>query len=84
MRNFAFAALAITFLFSSCKEGSFQKGEQGMEYKIIKSGKGETIKNGEFMFFHIKQSYNNGTKDSVFVMFLLYSSFLLQTLPQEL
>ena len=40
MRKFALVALSITVLFTACKE-SFQKGEKGMEYKVIKSGSGE-------------------------------------------
>lgn len=56
-------ALAI-FALSACKE-SFKKGEEGIEYKIISSGKGEKVGYGEFMQMQISQLYNDGKKDSV-------------------
>lgn len=65
MRKLALAALSLTFLLTACKE-SFQKGENGMEYKIIKSGSGAAVKDGEFMYMQIAQLINSGGKDSVF------------------
>ncbi len=52
-------------LFASCSQ-DFERGEKGLEYKIISDGKGATIKNGNFMQMHIAQiiQLKNG-KDSV-------------------
>lgn len=56
-------ALAIVAL-SACKE-SFKKGDEGIEYKIISSGKGEKVLPGQYMQMEIAQLYNDGKKDSL-------------------
>ncbi|RYF86848.1 MAG: hypothetical protein EOO03_11290, partial [Chitinophagaceae bacterium] len=56
-------ALAIVAL-SACKE-SYKKGDEGIEYKIISSGKGEKVLPGQFMQMEIAQLYNDGKKDSL-------------------
>ncbi len=63
MRNLVFLSM-IVLLFASCKD-TFKKGEDGLEYKIIKSGGGDQIQYGEFMQIHIGQYYDNGKTDSL-------------------
>lgn len=55
---------AICMLALSACTGSFKKGDNGLEYKIIANGSGKTIGYGNFMQMHIKQVYG-GTKDTV-------------------
>ena len=55
---------AICILALSACTGSFKKGDEGLEYKIISSGSGKKIGYGNFMQIHIKQVYG-GTKDTV-------------------
>ena len=55
---------AICMLALSACTGSFKKGDKGLEYKIISTGKGKTIEYGNYMQIHIKQVYA-GTKDTV-------------------
>ncbi len=59
-----FAAVAMV-TFNACNE-PFKKGENGMEYKVIHDGKGETLKPGQFIAFNVTSliSRPNG-KDSV-------------------
>jgi FKBP-type peptidyl-prolyl cis-trans isomerase len=64
MRKFSYLILLLAVSFTSCEE-SFKKGEEGIEYKIIADGKGEKIKNGEYMQIHFAQYYNNGKTDSL-------------------
>ncbi len=59
-----FLMLAAIALFSSCQQ-QWQKGDEGMQYKIIADGKGDAIKSGEFMEFHFTSVWNNGKKDSI-------------------
>ena len=63
MKNFALLTLLVVIL-ASCGE-SFKKGQDGLEFKIIKDGKGEKIRYGNFMQIHVGQYYNNGKKDSL-------------------
>jgi len=56
--------LMAVVLFSACKE-SFKKGDEGLEYLIIKDGTGEKVKYGSYMQLHIAQYYNTGKKDSL-------------------
>ncbi|HRN58033.1 MAG TPA: hypothetical protein PLL71_16350, partial [Agriterribacter sp.] len=55
--------VAMAFGLSSCSAGGgpYKKTASGMEYKIISSGKGDTIAYGEVMKFHYAQKY----KDSI-------------------
>lgn len=55
---------AICILVLSACTGSFKKGDNGLEYKIIKAGSGKTIGYGNFMQLHIKQVYSD-SKDTV-------------------
>lgn len=64
MRNFILPALLIVVAVSACKE-PFRKGSNGIEYKIISSGKGEHLKQNDFMQIHVTQLYQTGRRDSV-------------------
>lgn len=63
MKQFIYLAAICMLALSACT-GSFKKGADGLEYKIISSGKGKTPGYGNFIQMHIKQVYA-GTKDSV-------------------
>ncbi len=66
MRKISYLLLATAVVFSSCQE-KFKKGDEGMEYKIISSGKGSVLKAGEFIELHFTTILGgkNGKKDSV-------------------
>lgn len=64
MRKFSYLLLIAIVGLASCKE-SWKKGEDGMEYKIIADGKGETLKTGDFVELQFASVWNNGKKDSV-------------------
>ncbi len=55
------SAVALAFGLSSCSGGSgpYKKLANGMEYKIIGSGKGSPIAYGEVMKFHFAQKYKD-------------------------
>ena len=63
MKQFIYLAVVCMLALSACT-GSFKKGDNGLEYKIISSGSGKTPGYGNFIQMHIKQVYS-GTKDSV-------------------
>ena len=63
MKKVSFVAILFVLALSACKE-SFKKGDNGIEYKIIKKGSGKTVGYGNFIQMHIKQVYG-GTKDTV-------------------
>jgi FKBP-type peptidyl-prolyl cis-trans isomerase FkpA len=66
MRKIAYLFLATAITFSACKDASFKKGEEGMEYKIIADGKGDLLKQGEFMEVHFTSTISGaGRKDSI-------------------
>lgn len=66
MRKIAYLFLATAVIFSACKDASFKKGEEGMEYKIIADGKGDLLKQGEFVELHFTSMISGaGKKDSV-------------------
>jgi FKBP-type peptidyl-prolyl cis-trans isomerase FkpA len=65
MRKISYLLLATAVAFSACTE-SYKKGDDGMQYKIIASGKGETLKMGEFLELHFTSILSGaGKKDSV-------------------
>lgn len=64
MKKISFIAALAVLALSACKE-SFKKGQNGLEYKIVGSGSGDKIKNGEFMQLAVCQIYNNGKADTV-------------------
>jgi FKBP-type peptidyl-prolyl cis-trans isomerase len=63
MKQFIYLSAVCMLALSACT-GSFKKGDNGLEYKIISSGSGKEIGYGKFMQIHIKQVYA-GTKDTV-------------------
>ena len=63
MKQFIYLAAICMLALSACT-GSFKKGDNGLEYKIISSGSGKTPGYGNFIQIHIKQVYS-GAKDSV-------------------
>ena len=63
MKQFIYLAAICMLALSACT-GSFKKEADGLEYKIISSGKGKTPGYGNFIQMHIKQVYA-GAKDSV-------------------
>jgi len=63
MKQFIYLSAICMLALSACT-GSFKKGDNGLEYKIISSGSGKTIDYGNFMQIHIKQVYS-GTKDTL-------------------
>jgi FKBP-type peptidyl-prolyl cis-trans isomerase FkpA len=64
MRKISYLLVASAIVFSSCKQ-DYKKGEEGMEYKIISSGKGDVLKNGEFMELHFTNVLSHAGKDSI-------------------
>ncbi len=64
MRKISFALSLAILALSACTT-SFKKGDEGLEYKIISSGNGETVKYGNYMQLQIGQLYNDGKKDSL-------------------
>ncbi|MBC7866299.1 MAG: FKBP-type peptidyl-prolyl cis-trans isomerase [Gloeobacteraceae cyanobacterium ES-bin-316] len=64
MRKFSFVFCMAVLALSACKEEAFKKGDEGIEYKIISSGKGDVVAYGNFMELQIAQLYNDGKKDS--------------------
>ena len=64
MKKNAYLLLMAAVLFAACNS-PYKKGEEGMEYKIISEGKGETLKPGQFIEFNFTSVYNNGKKDSI-------------------
>ena len=64
MRKNAYLLLMAVVLFAACNS-PYKKGEEGMEYKIIADGKGETLKPGQFIEFHFTSVYNDGKKDTI-------------------
>jgi FKBP-type peptidyl-prolyl cis-trans isomerase len=58
--NFLLAAVA-AILISSCSQVGFEKTKSGLQYKIIQSGDGEKLEQGDFVKFQYKLTY----KDSV-------------------
>lgn len=65
MKQILFALLFTTALFSACTDGSFKKEKDGVEYRIIKDGKGETVKYGQFFSFHAITRLQGGSKDTL-------------------
>ena len=63
MKQLFYLSAICMFVLSACT-GSFKKGDNGLEYKIIADGSGKAIGYGNYMQIHIKQVYS-GTKDTM-------------------
>lgn len=64
MKKFFYLSVFCVSALAACT-GAFTKTKDGVEYKIISKGEGKTVGYGNFIQMHIKQVYNNGTKDTV-------------------
>lgn len=65
MRKISLLLLVSVVAFTACTQ-NYKKGEEGMQYKIIASGKGDTVKVGQFMEIHFTSILSGGgKKDSV-------------------
>ena len=64
---------SLFILFQACSSGQFQKTKSGLIYQVLKKGKGEKLKGGDYIKFHVKvfqkdsMSYNSFGKIPVFV-----------------
>ena len=63
MKQFIYLSAICILALSACTS-SFKKGNDGVEYKIISSGSGNTVGYGNYIQIHIKQVYA-GAKDTV-------------------
>ncbi len=65
--------IAVAVFMYSCSSGSFKKTKSGMLYQIVKNGKGEKLKPGNYVKFHVKTfqkdslSYNSYGKLPAFM-----------------
>ena len=66
MRKISYLLLITVVTLSACNNNDYKKGGEGMEYKIISDGKGDAIKNGEYMEFNLTSKLTGKTrKDSL-------------------
>ena len=77
MKNIVYLLLLTAVGFSACKNESFKKTKEGQEYRIISSGGGKLLKNGNFMEMGITVKY----KDSV--LFNSYTMGMPQYAPYD-
>jgi FKBP-type peptidyl-prolyl cis-trans isomerase FkpA len=65
MKKFMFLFVTGAIALTACKE-AFKKGDEGMQYRIISDGKGNTLKAGEFAEVHFENLISgSGRKDSL-------------------
>lgn len=64
MKKFFYLSVFCVSALAACT-GSFTRTKEGVEYKIISKGEGKTVGYGNYIQMHIKQLYNNGTKDTI-------------------
>jgi FKBP-type peptidyl-prolyl cis-trans isomerase FkpA len=65
MRKISYLLLASLIMLAACKT-SYKKGEAGMEYAIINSGKGDLLKQGDFLEMHFTNLLSRkGKKDTL-------------------
>lgn len=62
MKQFFYLLVCCALGLTACT-GSFKKGDDGLEYKLISRGEGKTISYGNFIQLQIKQIYS-GTTDT--------------------
>lgn len=67
MKKISYLVISCAVILGACKsgDGDFKKATDGVEYKIISEGKGETLKLGQFIEFHAKTMITRNGKDSV-------------------
>lgn len=78
-------AVALGGLMMSCNKGggSFIKLKNGMEYKIISSGKGNPVAYGEILKFHFVQKYKDSTIKTSYDQLPTYQAVDSMQLPKE-
>lgn len=78
-------AVALGGFIMSCNKGnaSFKKLKNGMEYKIISSGKGNPAAYGEVLKFHFEQKYKDSTIKTSFGELPTYQAIDSMQLPKE-
>jgi FKBP-type peptidyl-prolyl cis-trans isomerase FkpA len=64
MKHFFYLSVLSVLILTSCTSG-YKKGDNGIEYKIISSGNGNTLVNGDYMQMHITQMYKDKNKDTL-------------------
>jgi FKBP-type peptidyl-prolyl cis-trans isomerase FkpA len=64
MKQFFYLLTVSTVLLAGCTE-AFKKSEKGMQYKIISSGSGKKLENGNFFEIQFEQTYKGAGKDTV-------------------
>ncbi|MBP9097301.1 MAG: FKBP-type peptidyl-prolyl cis-trans isomerase [Ferruginibacter sp.] len=65
MKKVSSLLLLVVVIFTACKEASFKKGLDDLEYKIISDGKGPKLQYGNYMQIEFATYYNTGKKDSL-------------------
>jgi len=65
MKKVSSVLLLVVVIFTACKEASFKKGLDDLEYKIISDGKGPKLQYGNYMQIEFATYYNTGKKDSL-------------------
>lgn len=78
-------AVALGGLITSCNKGdsAFKKLSNGMEYKIISSGKGNPVAYGEVLKFHFVQMYKDSTIKTSYDQLPTYQAVDSMQLPKE-
>ena len=64
MKRFFYLFAVSTVLLAGCTQ-AFKKGEKGMQYKIISSGNGNKLQNGNFFEIQFEQTYKGPGLDTV-------------------
>jgi len=65
MKKVSSLLLLVVVIFGACKEASFKKGLDDLEYKIISDGNGPKLQYGNYMQIEFATYYNTGKKDSL-------------------
>lgn len=80
-----FGAVALGGLMMSCNKGdsAFKKLGNGMEYKIISSGKGNPVAYGEVLKFYFIQKYKDSTIKTSYDQVPTYQAVDSMQLPKE-
>ncbi len=64
MKQFFYLPVFSMLLLASCSSG-YKKGDKGLEYKIISSGSGKTLVQGDFLQIDVQQMYKGKKKDTL-------------------
>jgi FKBP-type peptidyl-prolyl cis-trans isomerase FkpA len=66
MKNLFLLPVLSLVVLASCTS-DYKKAEKGVEYKIVASGSGKNLMNGNFIRIHVKQTYKSAEKDSTLI-----------------